>query len=138
MVPNEWESTARSTPAIVGPISRATLNVIALSGTAWARSSGGTTRPITDWRVGVSNAETTPNRSATATISQYCTMPSIATTPRNRAPSANSTCEIFKTTFLSNASAKVPANGPNTATGADPQKAMNESLAMSWVSYLTN
>src|SRR4051794_29014620 len=118
----------RSTPAIAGPTIRAALKMEELRAMAFVKSSGPTNSTAKAWRVGMSNALTTPRMSARAkTCQSWIVFVQIrmAVTAETR---PNVVWVMSRVVRLGNRSAATPPNNPNTSTGANWQTLMSPSI----------
>ena len=114
-------TSAISTPAIVGPMMRAMLNIIELSEIAWRRSSRPTMSSVMDWRDGMSKELIRPMVSARQMISQTCTVPVSVSTARTAACSIAALCVKSRNFRRSTRSATMPPNGVMRNTGTVEQ-----------------
>ena len=101
-------TAAITPPAITGPITRDTLNAEELSAIAFITSAF-PTRSITNaWRVGTSNATSSPKKAASAITHGTVISPKCVSTPSDSASSSIPDCSIMMKRRLFTRSAMTP------------------------------
>ena len=108
---------------MAGPTTRAALNRLELSATAFGSSSRPTISKVSAWRAGASSTSTVPRSAASSSTSQVVMTPASVRAASTPAITIEMTCVQITVRRASRRSTITPANRPNTVNGRNWQSA---------------
>ncbi len=112
-------SVTTTSAASAGPAERAMLNVIEFSATAEVRSSSSTSCVTSACCAGTEKALVTPSASPNAITTWTGAAPANASAPSVRLSAAAPSCQPIRRRRRSSRSARAPAHGLSTSSGAN-------------------
>lgn len=129
---------AISSPAIAGPMTRAELKAAEFRAMAFKRFSLPAKSATTAWRLGASNAITTPFNKAMSIICAVVIRPFCVNIARTKASIIKAHCVQIRIFFLFIRSAMTPAKRENKNTGIEPKNPTRPSRNAELVSSKTS